>query len=78
MNCTYYIVFEQNYKKYQWWIDKKERINKTIKDFNDNDPKAKERAEAQTKVRNPNGNKNLIMIKYTFLLAEPRSCRSCW
>lgn len=58
MNCTYYIVFEQNYKNYQWWIDKKERIDKTIKDFNGNDAKAKDRAEAQTKVRNPNGNPN--------------------
>ena len=58
MNCTYYIVFEQNYKNYQWWIDKKERIDKTIKDFNGNDAKAKDRAEAQTKVRNHNGNPN--------------------
>ena len=58
MNCTYYIVFEQNYKNYQWWIDKKERIDKTIKDFNGNDVKAKDRAEAQTKVRNSHGNPN--------------------
>ena len=30
MNCTYYIVFEQNYKQYPWWIDKKKRIQKQI------------------------------------------------
>ena len=30
MNCTYYIVFEQNYKHIQWWNDKKERIKKQI------------------------------------------------
>ena len=30
MNCTYYIVFEQNYKQYQWWMDKKARIQKMI------------------------------------------------
>ena len=30
MNCTYYIVFEQNYKNIQWWKSKKERMeNKT-------------------------------------------------
>ena len=34
MNCTYYIVFEQNYKRYQWWIDKKERIKKMIAENN--------------------------------------------
>ena len=51
MNCTYYIFFEQIYKNYQWWIDKKARIDKTIKDFKGDDPKAKDRAEAQTKVR---------------------------
>ena len=48
MNCTYYIVFEQNYKKYQWWIDKKARIEQTINDYKD--PKTKAKAEAQTKV----------------------------
>ena len=31
MNCTYYIVFEQNYKNIQWWNEKKERIQKQIK-----------------------------------------------
>ena len=30
MNCTYYIVFEQNYKKILWWKNKKERIQKQI------------------------------------------------
>ena len=30
MNCTYYIVFEQNYKNVQWWNDKKARIQKQI------------------------------------------------
>ena len=30
MNCTYYIVFEQNYKQYRWWMDKKKRIQKQI------------------------------------------------
>ena len=49
MNCTYYILFEENYKKYQWWIDKKARIDQTIKDFKD--PATKAKAEAQTKVR---------------------------
>ena len=34
MNCSYYIVFEQNYKRYQWWIDKKERIKKMIAENN--------------------------------------------
>lgn len=30
MNCTYYIVFEQNYKNIKWWKSKKERMeNKT-------------------------------------------------
>ena len=48
MNCTYYIVFEQNYKKYQWWIDKKARIEQTINEYKD--PKTKAKAEAQTKV----------------------------
>ena len=32
MNCTYYIVFEQNYKNVQWWKAKKERIQKQIAD----------------------------------------------
>ena len=27
MNCTYYIVFEQNYKNYQWWDEKKKRMD---------------------------------------------------
>ena len=53
MNCTYYIVFEQNYKKYQWWIDKKARIDKTIKDFESKDPTVKANAENQTKVMIP-------------------------
>ena len=26
MNCTYYIVFEQNYKNIQWWDLKKKRM----------------------------------------------------
>ena len=30
MNCTYYIVFEQNYKNIQWWNEKKQRIQKQI------------------------------------------------
>ena len=30
MNCTYYIVFEQNYKQILWWKNKKERIQKQI------------------------------------------------
>ena len=53
MNCTYYIVFEQNYKKYQWWIDKKARIDQTIKDFDSKDPAIKAKAEKQTKVMIP-------------------------
>ena len=48
MNCTYYIVFEQNYKNYQWWQDKKARIEQTRKDYKD--PALKAKAEAQTKV----------------------------
>ena len=32
MNCTYYIVFEQNYKNVQWWNVKKARIQKQIAD----------------------------------------------
>ena len=51
MNCTYYINFEQKYKKHQWWIDKKARIDQTIKDFDSKDPILKARAVAQTKVR---------------------------
>ena len=50
MKSTYYNLFEQVYKNYQWWKDKKERINKAIKDFNSEDPYAKARAQAQTKV----------------------------
>ena len=50
MNCTYYIVFEQNYKNYQWWIDKKQRMEKTMNDYKDGDQKQKEEAAAQTKV----------------------------
>ena len=34
MNCTYYIVFEQNYKNVQWWNVKKERIKKQIAENN--------------------------------------------
>jgi len=30
MNCTYYIVFEQNYKNVHWWNVKKDRIKKQI------------------------------------------------
>ena len=26
LDCTYYIVFEQNYSEYQWWEDKKKRL----------------------------------------------------
>ena len=51
MNGTYYIMFEQNYNRHQWWIDKKARIDQTIKDFNSKDPAVKAKAEAQTKVR---------------------------
>ena len=51
MNCTYYIKFEQKFKKHQWWIDKKARIDQTIKDFDSKDPTVKAKAEAQTKVR---------------------------
>ena len=51
MNCTYYINFEQKYKKHQWWIDKKARIDQTIKDFDSKDPAVKAKAVAQTKVR---------------------------
>ena len=49
MNCTNYRDFEEKYKNYQWWIDKKDRIKQTIEDFSDLDRNAK--AEAQTKVR---------------------------
>ena len=51
MNSTYYIFFEQIYKRYQWWIDKKARIDQTIKDFDSKDPAVKAKAVAQTKVR---------------------------
>ena len=50
MNCTYYIVFEQNYKNYQWWQDKKARIDQTRNDFKSTDRTLKAKAEAQTKV----------------------------
>ena len=50
MNCTYYIVFEQIYRRYQWWIDKKARIDQTINNFKSKDPWLKAEAEAQTKV----------------------------
>ena len=63
MNCTYYIVFEQNYKKYQWWIDKKARIDQTIKDFDSKDPAAKAKAENQTKVMI-----TILSGKYNFIL----------
>ena len=39
MNCTYYIVFEQNYKNVQWWKAKKERIQKQIADNDQNQMK---------------------------------------
>ena len=68
MNCTYYIVFEQNYKKYQWWIDKKARIEKTINDFKD--PKTKAKAEAQTKVMTPKLRKNVIFFQLNRDLVE--------
>ena len=62
MNCIYYIVFEQNYKKYQfqrnWWKEKKIRIDKTIKDFNSNNPTLIARAQAQTKVISSQSMKN--------------------
>ena len=48
MNCTYYIVFEQNYKNYQWWKNKKDRIKQTRDDYKD--PNSRAKAEAQTKV----------------------------
>ena len=57
MNCTYYKMFEQNSKMCDWknvrgwWIDKKKRIDQTIKDFKSKDPTVKAKAEAQTKVR---------------------------
>ena len=51
MNCTYYIEFEQKFKKYQWWIEKKARIEQTIKDFGSKYPELKAKAVAQTKVR---------------------------
>ena len=60
MNCTYYILFEENYKKYQWWIDKKARIDQTIKDFNSKIPVAVAKAETQTKV---NISKSLVKSK---------------
>ena len=51
MNCEVYSFFEQKYKNFQWWKDKKSRIDQTIKDFNSNNPNLIARAEAQTKVR---------------------------
>ena len=51
MNCTNYVIFEQHYKTFQWWIDKKRRIGQTIKDFDSKDPTVKAKAVAQTKVR---------------------------
>ena len=68
MNCTYYIVFEQNYKKYQWWIDKKARIEKTINDFKD--PKTKAKAEAQTKVMTTKLRQNVIFFQLNRDLVE--------
>ena len=66
MNCTYYIVFEQNYKKYKngWWQVKKARIEQTRNDYESNDPNLKAKAIAQTKVSildsdSNNGNKLL-------------------
>ena len=50
-------MFEQNSKMCDWknvrgwWIDKKKRIDQTIKDFKSKDPTVKAKAEAQTKVR---------------------------
>ena len=51
MNCTHYRDFEEKYKKYQWWIDKKNRIESTIRDFNSIDLNRIAKAKAQTKVR---------------------------
>ena len=39
MNCTYYIVFEQNYKNVQWWNVKKARIQKQIAENDQNQMK---------------------------------------
>ena len=50
MNCTYYNVFEQFYKNYRWWMDKKARIAQTINNFKSKDPVLKAAAEAQTEV----------------------------
>ena len=68
MNCTYYIVFEQNYKKYQWWIDKKARIEQTINDYKD--PKTKAKAEAQTKVMITKLRQNVISFQLNRDLVE--------
>ena len=70
MNCTYYIKFEQKFKKHQWWIDKKARIEQTIKDFDSKDPTVKDRAEAQTKVRIL---KRFVRANCNFILAKSRS-----
>ena len=42
---------ERNFKNYQWWINKKSRIDQTITDFNSNSPTLIARAKAQTKVK---------------------------
>ena len=61
MNCTYYIVFEQNYKKYQWWMDKKARIDQTRNDFKSNNPTLKAKAVAQTKV-------SIVYISWSYIM----------
>ena len=46
-------MFEQKYKMkvFGWWINKKKRIDQTIKDFSSKDPTVKAKAVAQTKVK---------------------------
>ena len=50
MNSSYYKDFEEKYKNYQWWIDKKHRIEQTIKDFYGASETLIDRAMTQTKV----------------------------
>ena len=51
MYCKNYRDFDEQYKNYQWWQDKKYWIQKTIRDFYGKDPALKAKAEAQTKVQ---------------------------
>ena len=51
MNTFYYKNFEKMFKYNEWWINKKARIDRTIKDHESKDPKKMAKARLQLEVR---------------------------